>query len=155
MAIHVDIDNACDAPGVPAAADVTRWAAAALDGLRERAELSIRIVDEAESREMNNHYRHKDYATNVLSFPSELPEDCNPPLLGDLAICAAVVAREAAEQHKPLAAHWAHMVVHGTLHLLGFDHTDDDEAEVMEAREITILQSLGFANPYCENSEER
>lgn len=154
MAIHVDVDNACDAQGIPGDEDFAHWASAALGGLRQRAELAIRIVGETESRELNSHYRHKDYATNVLSFPSELPEDCEPPILGDLAICAAVVAREATEQHKALQAHWAHMVIHGTLHLLGFDHIDDGDAERMETREIAILQSLGFGNPYQENGEE-
>lgn len=154
MTIHIDVDNACDAVGVPDNASFTRWATAALDGLRSRADIAVRIVDEAESLALNSHYRHKAYATNVLSFPSDLPEDCEPPILGDLAICAAVVAREAAEQHKTLQAHWAHLVVHGTLHLLGFDHIDDGDAELMEAREIAILQTLGFGNPYQENGEE-
>lgn len=148
MAISVYLDNACNAPDLPDEAEFLRWATAALAGLRQRAEIAVRIVDEAESAALNAQYRQKDYATNVLSFPSELPEDCEPPILGDLAICAAVVAREAAEQGKPLAAHWAHMVIHGCLHLLGFDHIDDDDAELMEAREIVTMQSLGMANPY-------
>ncbi|MCC7516776.1 MAG: rRNA maturation RNase YbeY [Pseudomonadales bacterium] len=149
-AIQVFVDNACAATEVPADAVLQQWATAALAGLRQRAEIAIRIVDETESAALNRDYRQKHYATNVLSFPSELPESCEPPILGDLAICAAVVAREAQEQRKSLAAHWAHMVIHGCLHLLGFDHIEDDDAEDMEAREIAILHTLGFANPYQE-----
>lgn len=149
--IHVDVDNACNAGNVPDDDSFARWVAAALDGVRARAEVAIRIVDEAESAALNAQYRHKNNATNVLSFPSDLPEDCEPPILGDLAICAAVVAREAKEQDKPLAAHWAHMVIHGSLHLLGFDHIDDSDADIMETREIAVLHGLGFANPYTEN----
>ena len=152
--IVVDVDNACNAEGVPDETRFVQWATAALDGLRTRAEIAVRIVDEAESAELNAQYRQKHYATNVLSFPSELPEDCEPPLLGDLAICAAVVAREAGEQGKSPEAHWAHMVIHGTLHLLGFDHIDDGDADIMESREIAVLQTLGFANPYCVDSRE-
>ena len=99
-------------------------------------------------------YRGKNYATNVLSFPSDLPEDFDPPLLGDLALCAAVINKEAQEQNKTATAHWAHMVVHGCLHLLGFDHIDDAEADEMEAREITILRQLGFNNPYEFNTDK-
>ena len=154
MSVTVDVDKACDAPTVPTEADFRRWVSAALDGLRQRAEVSIRIVDETESAALNAQYRHKDYATNVLSFPSDLPEDCEPPILGDLAICAAVVAREAAEQHKTPEAHWAHMVIHGCLHLLGFDHIDDDDADNMEAREVAIMQALGYADPYSDIGTE-
>jgi probable rRNA maturation factor len=146
--VTVDIDNACDAMNIPDDSTVQRWIATALVGLRQRAYVSIRIVDEQESAELNHQYRHKNYATNILSFPSDLPEHYEPPLLGDLAICAAVVQREAAEQHKSPDAHWAHMLVHGTLHLLGFDHIDDSDAAIMEAREITILHQLGFNDPY-------
>ena len=148
MSIHVDIDNACQADDVPDNENYSRWVSAALEGVRTRAEVAIRIVDEEESAALNAQYRQKNSATNVLSFPSDLPEDCDPPILGDLAICAAVVVREAIEQQKPLTAHWAHMVIHGTLHLLGFDHIEDADAEIMETREITILHTLGFANPY-------
>lgn len=146
----IELDNACNAAGVPEEGCFRQWVSAALRGLRERAIVSIRIVDEKESAVLNAQYRQKDYATNVLSFPSDLPEDFDPPIIGDLAICAAVVTREAAAQQKPLAAHWAHMVVHGTLHLLGFDHIDEADASQMETREIAILQSLGFNNPYEE-----
>jgi probable rRNA maturation factor len=148
QSFYLEIDNACNAASVPDDEKFVRWFTSALEGLRTRAELAIRIVDEAESAALNAQYRNKNVATNVLSFPSDLPEDCEPPLIGDLAICAAVVEREAKEQHKALEAHWAHMVIHGSLHLLGFDHINEDEAESMESREIAILQALGFANPY-------
>ncbi|OZB41718.1 MAG: rRNA maturation RNase YbeY, partial [Alishewanella sp. 34-51-39] len=101
-----------------------------------------------ESQQLNLQYRGKDKATNVLSFPFQCPPGIELPLLGDLVICAGVVRAEAAEQNKPLAAHWAHMVVHGCLHLLGFDHINDADAEQMEAEEIQILQQLGISNPY-------
>jgi probable rRNA maturation factor len=136
--------------GVPSATSFREWVNAALAGAKRRrqAELSIRIVDAAEGRELNRDYRGKDYATNVLSFPAELPPGVQLPLIGDLAICAPVVAREAAEQGKPPRHHWAHMTVHGVLHLLGYDHIVDAEAEAMEALETRILAKLGIADPY-------
>jgi probable rRNA maturation factor len=152
--IHVLIDNTCDAPNTPNDAEFSQWTIAALAGLRARAEVSIGIVDEENSASLNMEYRGKNYATNVLSFPSDLPEDFDPPLLGDLALCAAVINKEAQEQNKTATAHWAHMVVHGCLHLLGFDHIDDAEADEMEAREITILRQLGFNNPYEFNTDK-
>jgi probable rRNA maturation factor len=146
--IHVDIENASTAQNLPADEHFRRWAEAA--ARREDAEVAIRIVDEAESAELNATYRHKSGPTNVLSFPFEVPEGVPNTLLGDLVICAGVVEREAGEQGKPLEAHWAHMVVHGMLHLQGYDHIEDREAEVMEAEEIAILSDLGFSNPYEE-----
>ncbi len=136
--------------GVPAPASFRRWVAAALRGAgrRKAAELSIRLVDAGEGRTLNRDYRGKDYATNVLSFPAELPPGVNLPLIGDLAICAPVVAREAAEQGKAVREHYAHLTVHGVLHLLGHDHLEDAEAERMEALEIRILAGLGIADPY-------
>ncbi|MFM6988098.1 MAG: rRNA maturation RNase YbeY [Arenimonas sp.] len=136
--------------GVPAPASFKRWAEAACRGRIKRADIAIRVVDEREGRHLNHHYRGKDYATNVLSFPAELPEGVTLPLLGDLVICAPVVAREAAEQGKPLNAHYAHLTVHGVLHLLGLDHEDEREAEAMEAIERAILADLGHANPYSD-----
>lgn len=146
--IHVAIENASTARNVPEDGQFRRWAEAA--ARREDAEVAIRIVDEAESAELNAAYRHKSGPTNVLSFPFEVPEGVPNALLGDLVICAGVVEREAGEQGKPLEAHWAHMVVHGLLHLQGYDHVEDSEAEAMEAEEIAILSGLEFPNPYEE-----
>ena len=148
-AIQVDVEDVSGAPGVPAAAELARWAEAALAGRREEAELSIRIVGEAESAELNDTYRHKSGPTNVLSFPAELPPGVPVAALGDLVICAPVVAREAAAQGKAPAAHWAHMVVHGCLHLMGYDHEDDAQAAQMEPLETAILGDLGYPDPYA------
>jgi probable rRNA maturation factor len=135
---------------LPSSPSFHRWVEAALKGARRRkpAELAIRIVDTDEGRALNAQYRGKDYATNVLSFPAELPPGIDLPLIGDLVICAPVVAREAAEQGKPAASHWAHMTVHGVLHLLGHDHIVEAEAERMEALETRILAGLGIPDPY-------
>jgi probable rRNA maturation factor len=153
MRFELDVQYASQAAPLPSEPDLARWALAALkaaqDG-REETELSIRIVDEAESRALNRDYRSKDKPTNVLSFPFEAPPGVPVGLLGDLVICAPVVAREADEQSKPAMAHWAHMVVHGVLHLLGYDHEEDVDAERMEALEVNVLASLGVANPYSE-----
>lgn len=137
--------------GVPSTASFRLWVEAALRGAKRRkaAELAIRIVDAKEGRTLNRDYRGKDYATNVLSFPVELPPGVNLPLIGDLVICAPVVVREAAEQGKPSRHHWAHMTVHGVLHLLGYDHIEDKEAEAMEALETRILAGLGIDDPYA------
>lgn len=155
----LDFENACAHVPVPAETDFARWAALAIATQPDKAgakpvTLGIRVVDEAESAQLNRDYRGKDYATNVLSFGHELPDFMLDALeerpLGDLAICAPVVLREAAEQGKPTADHWAHMVIHGVLHLLGHDHEDDAEAETMEALERTLLKELGIADPYQE-----
>ena len=136
--------------GLPAPASFRKWAAAAVAGRILRADLAIRVVDTKEARSLNRHYRGKDYATNVLSFPADLPPDVQVPLLGDLVICAPVVAKEAREQGKTLASHYAHLTIHGVLHLLGLDHEDTREAEAMEAIERELLAELGFADPYAE-----
>ena len=136
--------------GLPAPASFRRWVSAALQGARRRkpAELAIRIVDADEGRALNRDYRGKDYPTNVLSFPAELSPGLRLPLIGDLAICAPVVLREAVEQGKAARDHFAHLTVHGVLHLLGYDHIDHRDAEAMEALETRILASLGIADPY-------
>ncbi|MBE0509943.1 MAG: rRNA maturation RNase YbeY [Chromatiales bacterium] len=144
----LDLQIASNAPNLPSEAELERWAGAALAGQPEEAELTIRIVDEDESQQLNRDYRGKDYATNVLSFPFEAPPGMDLPLLGDVVICAGVVAREAAEQDKALHAHWAHMVIHGCLHLLGHDHIEEAEADQMEGLEIHLLAALGYPNPY-------
>jgi probable rRNA maturation factor len=150
VAIEVAVNYGLPRLGLPAATSFRTWVAAALIGARRRsdAEVSIRIVDSDEGRELNRVYRHKDYATNVLSFPAELPPRIKLPLLGDLVICAPVIAREALEQHKNLRDHYAHMTVHGALHLLGYDHLDDADAVKMEALERRVLSDLGIADPY-------
>ncbi|AXP41643.1 rRNA maturation RNase YbeY [Haemophilus influenzae] len=134
--------------GLPTEEQIVQWATDAVQPEGNEVEMTVRIVDEAESHELNLTYRGKDRPTNVLSFPFECPDEVELPLLGDLVICRQVVEREAAEQEKPLMAHWAHMVVHGSLHLLGYDHIEDDEAEEMESLETQIMQGLGFADPY-------
>ena len=140
---------------VPTAAELQRWCELALRQRSGDSELTIRLVDEEEGRELNRTWRHKDYPTNVLSFPTDVPDEfLDIPLLGDLVICVPVVEREAAEQGKPPAAHWAHLVIHGCLHLLGYDHIEDAEAEEMEALERQLLAELGHPDPYAELSPE-
>ncbi|MCL1073726.1 rRNA maturation RNase YbeY [Shewanella dokdonensis] len=150
LELTLDLQIASESTQLPAEADFLRWATTALDGRLDEAEMTIRLVDEAESHQLNMDYRGKDKPTNVLSFPFEAPPGIELPLIGDLVICAPVVENEAQEQHKPLEAHWAHMVVHGCLHLLGYDHIDDAEAEEMEAIETELIESLGFSDPYKE-----
>lgn len=146
---HGELDN-----WTPEAEQLQRWCIEALtaaDSEPGEFEVSVRIVDEAEGRQLNASYRDKDYATNVLSFPTEIPAGFTQlPLqpLGDIALCAAVVEREAREQGKVLENHWAHLVIHGILHLLGYDHETDEAASGMETIEIAALQKLGIANPY-------
>ena len=145
----IDLQIACEQEsGLPTAEQIEQWATAAVQPKSDEVEMTVRIVDEAESNALNLNYRGKDRPTNVLSFPFECPDEVELPLLGDLVICRQVVEREAQEQDKPLMAHWAHMVVHGSLHLLGYDHIEDDEAEEMESLETQIMTELGFADPY-------
>ncbi len=150
--LDVSVSYALPRAGLPAAMSFRRWVAAALDTRIREADLAIRIVGNKEGRALNRHYRGKDNATNVLSFPAEmpegLPEDMKMPLLGDIVLCAPVIAREAREQKKLLVAHYAHMTVHGALHLLGWDHDDERDAECMEQLEREILAGLGIADPY-------
>ncbi len=136
--------------GLPAATSFRRWVAATLATakLDPASEVSIRIVDTDEGRQFNARYRHKDYATNVLSFPAELPEGIDLPLLGDLVVCAPVVQHEAQAQGKPERDHWAHLTAHGILHLAGHDHIQPGEAARMEALEVKILAGLGIPDPY-------
>jgi probable rRNA maturation factor len=149
LSSRIDLQIACEASDLPSEADFTRWVETVLKQQKAAGEVCIRIVDAEESRELNRDYRGKDAPTNVLSFPFEIPTGIPVTLLGDLVICAEVVAAEAQEQHKTEQAHWAHMVVHGTLHLLGFDHINDDEAEEMEALERALLARLDIADPYA------
>ncbi|WPO99426.1 rRNA maturation RNase YbeY [Pseudomonas sp. HR96] len=152
--LELDIQRASTLAG-PQDNDFRTWCELALRQRSADSEMTIRLVDEAEGRELNHTYRHKDYATNVLSFPADVPDDMlDIPLLGDLVICTQVVEREAREQGKPLDAHWAHLVIHGCLHLLGYDHIDDDEAEEMEALERTLLAELGHRDPYADDETD-
>lgn len=145
----IEVQCACAGVEVPALEQIRDWAAAALAGCREGLELTVRVVDEPEGARLNETYRHRRGATNVLSFPFEAPADDVPwSLLGDVVVCAPVVAREAAEQGVDPEAHWAHVVVHGVLHLLGYDHERVEEARIMESLEVMILARLGLSDPY-------
>lgn len=150
--LSIDIDNA-SGEDVPEPPSMRAWVRAALGENQLPAELSIRIVDSAESAQLNLQYRGKKGPTNVLSFPADIPDYVELPLLGDIVICASVVAAEALHQQKLPEAHWAHMLIHGTLHLLGYDHIDESDANTMEALETTILVELGFPPPYLMTQE--
>ena len=148
---QIEIQAVVESPEQPKLQQIQTWVDAALEGLHQDKEIVVRIVDETESTWLNEQYRHKNGPTNILSFPFEMPDgvqDMDLNLLGDLVICAPVVASEAVEQHKTLEHHWAHMIVHGVLHLLGYDHIDDEDAERMESKEIAILKQLRINNPY-------
>ncbi len=150
MSVEVDVQVAAAGDDLPAPEALRAWARAALAGRRQQAELAIRLVERAEGAELNRRYRGRDGPTNVLSFPFENVPGVTLPLLGDIVICAPVVVAEAREQHKPAQAHWAHMVVHGVLHLLGYDHVQQSQALEMERLEAEILRDLGYADPYSE-----
>lgn len=152
--LTVDIQRVVEAPGIPGDDALALWA----DKAWQRgcsSEVTIRIVGREESAELNNQYRHKSGPTNVLSFPFEAPAGITVPLAGDLVVCAPVVADEARDQGKTLTAHWAHMLVHGVLHLQGYDHLNDADAEIMESLEIRLLDGLGFGNPYESEETEQ
>jgi len=155
MSYQIDVEVNSSSTKIPSIENIELWISTALqsDELNQ-AEVSVYIVDEVEGQELNAQYRGKDKPTNVLSFPADIPDEVGVPLLGDLVICAPVVEREAQEQGKTLDAHWAHMLVHGTLHLLGYDHVDDDEADVMEALETRLITQLNFPAPYTDDIEE-
>jgi len=149
--VELDMQVASEADNLPLESDFKRWINASLRGHEERSEIVVRIVDEAESAELNQTYRNKSGATNVLSFPFDSPPQVSMNLLGDLVICAPVIEREAIEQGKMSEAHWAHMAVHGTLHLLGYDHQTDAEAAEMESLEKEILTGMGYEAPYKDD----
>ncbi len=170
--MHIDVQYALDGTNIdellpPDASDFRTWVNAALsmqksmqkesvqrkpvrkkEGQEEDAQLTIRIVDEKESAYLNEHYRHKNGPTNVLSFPAEYADDIPVTLLGDIILCAPLVLKEAKTQNKDIQAHWAHLTVHGSLHLLGYDHSNAQDAQKMESCEIDILKQIGFTNPY-------
>lgn len=148
MAVELDYQNATNATDIPTEAECLSWLEHVLPQFQTESEITIRLVDIQESQQLNHEYRGKEKPTNVLSFPFEAPEHIEIPLLGDLIICAQVVNQEATEQNKSSQAHWCHMIVHGCLHLLGYDHIDEQEAEEMEQIEIDLLKTLGYDNPY-------
>lgn len=150
---HIEIQTIFSSTGQPSAAQIQRWVDAALEGERQDTEVVVRIVDEQEIAQLNCQYRQKNAPTNILSFPAEIPEGIDLDLLGDLVICAPVLEREALEQGKPLSNHWAHILIHGVLHLLSYDHINDDEADEMETKEISILSTLNIPNPYLEATQ--
>ncbi|NQZ33451.1 MAG: rRNA maturation RNase YbeY [Oceanospirillaceae bacterium] len=150
MSTELEIQFATQTQPLPTQAQLQTWVDVALNQYPQQFSICIRIVDDTESQALNSEYRGKDKPTNVLSFPFEIPEcvEVESEILGDLVVCAPVVEKEAAEQNKQLFDHWAHMIIHGTLHLLGFDHIKDDEAEEMEQLERDILAKLQIADPY-------
>ena len=146
----IDLQLATEHEHCPTLSQLSKWVDATLASTEAipASELTIRIVDKEESRSLNHQYRGIDKSTNVLSFPFDAPPGIELNLLGDLVICAPVVEKEAKEQGKSQISHWAHLVIHGTLHLLGYDHIEDDEAEEMESLETELMQGMGFEDPY-------
>lgn len=150
MSYHIDIQNVSEQVPPVTDAVLRRWATLALQPYRHSAELTLRLVDTHEITQLNQLYRKMNHPTNVLAFPANYPShiELKCPLLGDVIICPDVLNAESIEQNKPLTAHWAHIVIHGVLHLLGYDHIKDDETIIMQAIEIKLLATLGFDNPY-------
>lgn len=151
---YIDLQSVFVAPNLPDLQQLQMWVDAVLTDTSRDNEIVIRIVDEQESQALNEQYRHKQGPTNILSFPIDVPDGIELDLLGDLVICAPVVAKEAKEQQKALMDHWAHIVIHGVLHLLGYDHIDDDDADEMESKEVTLLNQLHINNPYLLVNDE-
>ncbi len=148
MILNLEVQDAAGAHQTPNYQQIAAWVRAAVRDHQAEATLTVRLVDEEEGADMNRRWRRRSGATNVLSFPCQGLEQIRPDLLGDIVVCAPVVNREAAAQHKPQTAHWAHIIVHGTLHLCGMDHQSPNDAEQMERLEISILKQLGYPNPY-------
>ncbi|PCJ38737.1 MAG: rRNA maturation RNase YbeY [Moraxellaceae bacterium] len=155
----LDLQNPDNIDLTASAADFQQWINTAISCASSQAtdtsaqpsaafDITVRVVSNDEAKQLNSTYRNKDYATNVLSFPFEAPEGVQVNLLGDIVICSSVVNKEAQEQHKTAQSHWAHLTIHGTLHLLGFDHIDDNDAHEMEAIEVNAMAKLGFPDPY-------
>lgn len=149
MTIEVDVQLAASHIPCPSETDIKHWIVNSLNKLETQGNIVVRIVSEQEIQQLNHLYRKKNTPTNVLSFPCQLPLEFRENMLGDIVICAKVLEKEAKDQHKSLQAHWAHMLIHGTLHLLGYDHENHDEALQMESLEIMLLQALGFSDPYA------
>jgi probable rRNA maturation factor len=156
MNYSLDIQHVCQETLPVSNSVLQQWAELALNTCCEKAELTLRFVDKEEITELNSVYRQQNKATNVLAFPANIPDEIelDYPFLGDIIICPAVLLEESITLRKPLDAHWALIVIHGILHLLGYDHIKDAEAEIMQALEVQLLQQLGFDNPYSENSED-
>lgn len=153
--VILDLQIASDSDdNLPNDQTIQRWLESFLPRFRAESEVTVRIVDQPESQHLNLTWRGKDKPTNVLSFPFEAPPGIELPLLGDLVICRQVVEQEALKQGKLSEAHWAHMIVHGSLHLLGYDHETESEAEEMEALETEIMLALGYSDPYIQDQEE-
>ena len=165
--MKLDLQVACENSDLPSLAQFEQWAQLAVENYTAATEITIRVVEPAESQALNLQYRGQDKATNVLSFPFQQPEFEDPEIaaamaqelgdadyLGDLVINASLVAEEAAQQGKSTQHHWAHLVIHGTLHLQGYDHIDDDEAELMESLETQLLAQLDIANPYVAKTHD-
>ncbi|NKB34261.1 MAG: rRNA maturation RNase YbeY [Pseudomonadales bacterium] len=154
MNVTIECSNACDSVWIPPIEDCQRWIIAALKGIAvdSNYSISLRFVEESESGELNKNYRGKEKPTNVLSFPANFPDELAESLefrpLGDIIVCPQIIQDEAEQQGKTLNAHWAHMLIHGALHLSGFDHSNESEAELMETHEVNTLEKLGFPNPY-------
>ena len=149
----IELQIVFPSPGQPDKAQIQQWIDAALQDYGKDTEIVVRIVDIHESSQLTKQYRHKQGPTNILSFPADIPEGIGLNLLGDLVICAPIIEREAMEQQKRLNHHWAHIIIHGVLHLLGYDHVKDDDADIMENKEIKILQALNISNPYLEATQ--
>lgn len=156
MKTHIDIQHACKNKPPVSDSLLIQWANCAIETQKGPAEVTLRLVEPDEIKQLNHLYRQQDKTTNVLAFPADLPDhialDC--PFLGDVIICPAVLLDESMALHKPLDAHWALIVMHGILHLLGYDHIEDHDATVMQALEIKLLAQLGFDNPYEDRDIE-
>ena len=152
--IKVDIQRASKSKNLPENKQIRNWIKKTLSSVKKQdIELTVRMVDEGEGAELNEQWRKRKGPTNVLSFPSEDAEKYTPGYIGDIVLCVPVINREAGEQKKSLESHWAHMIIHGTLHLLGYDHIKAEDAEEMELHEIRILESMGYKNPYiCQET---
>ena len=148
--LDLTIQQASTHPQCPDEGSIRKWITLALAQDPKSAEITVRIVDEEECAELNTQFRNRQGPTNVLAFPYDCTAQDGVDLYGDIVICAPVVARESKEQHKDLQSHWAHMVIHGTLHLMGYDHTEKKDAETMEALECSLMDNLGYNNPYLE-----
>lgn len=149
----IEVQFAADGQHCPSAPQIILWAQTALE--KQVADLTIRIVESTEIQSLNEEFRAKSTPTNVLSFPSDIPPELGLAYLGDVAVCAEIVNSEALEQGKTNDSHWAHMIIHGVLHLRGFDHIQNTDADVMEALEIDLLADLGFNNPYEITNDNR